>query len=182
MEGLLDTFLLELVNDVPPYIYEMLIAVTCLSIIIFFASFKWKKALRFSLLLLFIEYLFLIYCSTVFCRSRIDDIGHFFMPFWSYKAYESGKYPSLLPEILMNIIGFIPLGFLMRAAFHKLKWWQVILTGFLVSVSIETLQYIFNLGFAEFDDVFNNTLGVAIGYSLYAITYFILNKIIRISI
>lgn len=81
----------------------------------------------------------------------------------------------------MNIIGFIPLGFLMGAAFQKLNWWQVIVAGFFVSVSIESIQYFFKLGVAEFDDVFNNTLGVAIGYSLFAMTYFLLNKIKNIT-
>ena len=77
----------------------------------------------------------------------------------------------------MNIVGFVPLGFLLIAAFQKLKWWQVILTGFLISLSIESIQYFFKLGVAEFDDIFNNTLGVAIGYSLYALTHYFLNKI-----
>lgn len=159
----------------------MLISVACVCIAIFFAIYKWKKALRFSLRLLFTEYLFLTYCSTVFCRSIIDEIWHNFTPFWSYKAYYSRENPGLLPEILMNIIGFIPLGFLMGAAFQKLNWWQVIVAGFFVSVSIESIQYFFKLGVAEFDDVFNNTLGVAIGYSLFAMTYFLLNKIKNIT-
>ena len=179
MKTLFDTFLRELIHDIPLYVYVMLISVACVVICIFFITYKCKKALRFSLRLLFGEYLFLTYSNTVLFRPKNPSIWHNFTPFWSYKAYYSGEDPSLLPEIIMNIAGFIPLGFLMGAAFQKLKWCQVILTGFLISVSIESLQYFFKLGIAEFDDVFNNTLGVATGYFLYMIAFFTLNKIRR---
>lgn len=177
MKAIFERFLIELVNDVPLYVYETLIFVAGICIAIFFVAFKWNKALKFSLRLFLGEYLFLTYCNTVFFRPRINDIWHNFTPFWSYKTYFSGEDSSLLPEIIMNIVGFIPLGFLIGASFQKLKWWQAILTGCLVSFSIESIQYFFKLGIAEFDDVFNNTLGVAIGYSLYALTQFLRNKI-----
>lgn len=130
MIGIFDTFIKELINDVPQYIYEMLISLSLVGILIFFSIYGWRKALKYSLRLLFFEYIFLTYCNTVFCRSTNNDIWHDFTPFWSYKAYYSGENPSLLPEIIMNIAGFVPLGFLMAAAFQKLTWWQVILTGF----------------------------------------------------
>lgn len=172
-----DAFLIELIHDVPLYVYEILISLACVCIIIFFAKYDWKKALHLSFKLLFWEYLFLTYSNTVFFRPRNPYIWHNFTPFWSYKAFSSGNDPTLLPEIIMNIVGFFPLGLLMKAAYRNLKWWQIILVGFLVSLSIESIQYFSKLGIAEFDDVFNNTLGVAIGYTLYAIAYFFLNKL-----
>ena len=170
MKSTFDVFLLHLVNDVPSYIYDILISVACVCIALFFVAFKRGKALRLSFRLLLWEYVFLTYSNTVFFRTRIDDIWHNFTPFWSYKAYYSGENPNLLPEIIMNIVGFIPLGFLMKVAFQELRWWQVILAGYFVSLSIESIQYFFKLGVAEFDDIFNNTLGVAIGYSLFILT------------
>ena len=41
------------------------------------------------------------------------------------------------------------------------KW--VLLISFMMSVAIETTQYITGLGMAEFDDVFGNTMGGWIG-------------------
>ena len=182
MKTIFESFLIELVHDIPIYVYKILISFACICIVIFFATQERRKATRLSFKLLFWEYLFLTYCNTVFFRPRVNDIWHNFTPFWSYKAYNSGENPELLPEIVMNIVGFIPLGFLMKAAFHKLRWWQIILTGLLISLSIESIQFFFKLGIAEFDDIFNNTLGVAIGYSLYTLIFFLLNKIRLIQI
>lgn len=177
MKGIFEVFLIELVHDVPLYVYEILISVACVLIAIFFVTYKWRKAYRLSFRLLFWENLFLIYSNTIFFRPRNPYIWHNFTPFWSYKEYYSGENPELLPEIIMNIVGFIPLGFLIGVSYQNLKWWQIILIGFFVSLSIEIIQYFFKLGIAEFDDVFNNTLGVAIGYTLFSLTHFLLNKI-----
>lgn len=180
MKQLFETFILELIHDVPIYVYWGLISLTCVCLIIFFVVLNRKTAIRISLQMLFWEYLFLIYSNTVFFRRKMNYIWQDFTPFWSYKALYSGDNPKLIPEITLNIGGFVPLGFLMAVAFRNLKWWQVILTGFLISVTIESLQYFFKLGITEFDDVFNNTLGVTTGYALFVIIYFTINKIRRI--
>lgn len=182
MKTIFETFLIELVHDVPLEIYEILIYLSCICIVLFFAVYNRKKAILFLFRLLFWEYMFLTYCNTILFRPKIDDIWHNFTPFWSYSEYYSGENPNLLPEIIMNIVGFIPLGFFMKATFHKLRWWQVILAGFLISLSIESIQYFFKLGIAEFDDIFNNTLGVIIGVALFSLTGFLLHKIRRFQI
>lgn len=179
MKDIFETFLIELVHDVPIYVYEMLAFVAYVCIVIFFALYKRGKATRLSVRLLFWEYMFMTYCTTVFFRPRTNNIWHNFTPFWSYRSYYTGQNPSLLPEIIMNIVGFIPLGFLMCSAYRDLKWWQLIFIGFLISLSIESIQYFFKLGIAEFDDVFNNTLGVAIGVAVFSLTDFLLQKIRR---
>lgn len=43
------------------------------------------------------------------------------------------------------------------------KWLLCILIGFLVSVGVESIRYVFALGRAETDDVICNTLGCALG-------------------
>jgi glycopeptide antibiotics resistance protein len=40
---------------------------------------------------------------------------------------------------------------------------RIILIGFLISLTIEILQLVTKRGLFEFDDIFHNTLGVAIG-------------------
>lgn len=62
--------------------------------------------------------------------------------------------------VINNIWLFVPLGTGLYKLFKK-KW--VLLVLFVMSVAIETTQYITGLGIAEFDDVFGNTLGGWIG-------------------
>ena len=62
--------------------------------------------------------------------------------------------------VINNIWLFAPLGAGLYRMIQK-KW--VLLVPFLMSVAIETTQYITGLGIAEFDDVFGNTMGGCIG-------------------
>ena len=62
--------------------------------------------------------------------------------------------------IILNILLFIPLGFLLRNATDSLG---AVIYGFLLSVLIELTQYAFCLGECEIDDVLNNTLGCGLG-------------------
>ncbi|MEA5015875.1 MAG: VanZ family protein [Candidatus Limiplasma sp.] len=97
---------------------------------------------------------------------------------------------SLLKEILLNILLYIPLGYLLpftwpslagkrqralvpsgwlRRAFRLLAGipWKVALIGMLASVLTEVTQLVFHLGLFEFDDILNNTLGCMIGLGMY---------------
>ena len=79
------------------------------------------------------------------------------VPFWSYSHSE------LRMEIVLNYMLFIPLGCLLHLCFGK-KWGlKVVLIGFLLSVSIETVQLVFRIGLFEFDDMIGNTVGCLIG-------------------
>lgn len=70
------------------------------------------------------------------------------------------KEQSVRVGVINNIWLFIPLGTGLYTWFQK-KW--VLLIPFVMSVAIETTQYITGLGIAEFDDVFGNTMGGWIG-------------------
>ncbi len=67
----------------------------------------------------------------------------------------------------MNIVVFVPIGFVLGLAFRKIKGWQALLVGIGISVGIELLQYFFRKGFADVNDVMHNTLGCLVGYLLY---------------
>ncbi len=86
-------------------------------------------------------------------------------PFWSYAlALERA---DLREEILLNIILYIPFGYLLHYAFPKLKWWMAVLGGFLLSGFTEAVQLFFKLGLCEVDDLISNTLGTLAGVGLY---------------
>lgn len=118
-------------------------------------------------------YLYWIYSKTLICRSYNEIQRHNFQPFWSYEAIVADGKDELLMENLLNILLFIPLGLLICFAYKAIKWWQVLLAGFCISISIEVLQFSLKRGFAEFDDIFHNMCGCLLGYLLYvALRYY----------
>lgn len=168
MKDLFIRYIIDLYKAVPASVYEGLLSIFCLGAVVFITIKNFGKGLKWSALLLAIEYVFLIYCSTVFFREYSETLGHDFTPFWSYRAIKNGD-DDLLAENIMNVLVFMPVGLLLSCISHRLKWWMVLLIGFCISVSIEALQYLFHKGFSEFDDVFHNTLGCAIGIMIVAL-------------
>lgn len=61
-----------------------------------------------------------------------------------------------------NIIWFLPFGAYMRR--RGAPFWLACLRGFLLSLSIELLQFILGSGTSETEDVILNTIGTALGY------------------
>ena len=177
MEKVFWSYFVILSNDVPTYIYESLFYLLCLVSVIAIALKGWKKGLLMSSRFALVEYVFLIYCSTVLFREVNEEYEYHFKPFWSYAAYDSVDRPDLLPENIMNVVVFIPLGGVLGAGFRKMKWWMAMLVGFGISLSIEALQYFFKLGISEFDDVMHNTLGCMIGYGLWELILSCNNRI-----
>lgn len=70
----------------------------------------------------------------------------------------------------MNIIAFVPVGFLAGYAIKKMTLKKVIFVGLCISISIETMQLLFHRGLSEVDDVIHNTIGCIIGYGIYHLT------------
>lgn len=63
----------------------------------------------------------------------------------------------------MNILLFYPLGIFSGSRWNRKR---IILLGTFLSLIIEMSQYFWNLGYAEVDDVINNTIGMALGVSV----------------
>ena len=75
--------------------------------------------------------------------------------------------PALLEEIILNVLLYIPLGYLLPFTFDKLKPWQIILIGMSCSVLTEVTQLVCRIGWFEFDDMLNNTMGCIIGLLMH---------------
>ena len=162
-------YLIELRDAIPLYVYEVLLSVFCLGVISFMAL-ELKKAYRRITLLFLIEYIVLIYCSTLIFRGVNDIRKYNYHPFWSYSD------TSLFVENVMNIVVFVPIGLLLAMGISRLKWWHVLLIGAGISVSIEALQFVFRKGFSEVDDLIHNILGCLLGYGAYRmVAWFIRN-------
>lgn len=71
-----------------------------------------------------------------------------------------------LQDMVLNIVFFLPLGFLLPFLWEKCTWWKTLLVGALISCIIEGLQAYTHLGVCDIDDVLNNVLGAVLGYFL----------------
>ena len=165
------TYIVSLYQNIPTEVYEGLLSVFCLGLVIFIAWKGFKTGLRYSAILLLVEYVFLLFCSTVIFRATGETRQYDFHPFWSYSR------PDLLVENIMNVVVFIPVGLMLGSllrvkgsstseATKSMTWLMVAIIGCGISVTIESLQFFLMRGFSEVDDVMHNTVGCILGYIL----------------
>ena len=162
-------YIINLYQDIPQEVYEGLLSIFCIGLVVFIAWKGFKTGFRYSAILLLVEYIFLIFCSTVFFRTPGDTGQYDFHLFWGYDR------PELLVENIMNVVVFVPVGLLLGIAFKQMTWWKALLIGCGISVAIEALQFFFMRGFSELDDVMHNTLGCLLGYGIMTILRIIFN-------
>ncbi len=84
-----------------------------------------------------------------------------------------------LEENLLNILLFVPMGFLLPTMAKKLrKLFLIVFLGLMSSLAIETVQFFTGLGIFDIDDLLNNTIGAFIGYILFffCIKFFVRDK------
>ncbi len=158
-----------LFQQIPEYVFEGVISVSVLGIVLFLSLVGYRKGWRNVIRLLCIEYLFLVYCSTVIFRDTKEVPLYKPISFNVYKVLFKGGDMHVAPEIFFNVLFFVPIGMLLYGASKCLKWWHVILIGCGYSISIEVLQYFFRRGTMEVVDVFLNTLGCALGIMIIAV-------------
>lgn len=162
------------------------------------------RLLRGLQYLIFAVYVFANLYETLLFRVVAPHPRYELGLFWSYREAlslhrdtEAGvrlliTNSGMMKEIILNILLYIPLGYLLpftwpslagkrgrlkplgprsllRRGIHLLAGipWKVLLIGMLASVLTEVTQLMFHLGLFEFDDIMNNTLGCAIGLGMY---------------
>ena len=154
-----------LIANIPGYIYFLLLGLFLVGASCFFIWKGRKMGAIYTSRLFLFNFLFFIYCSTVFFRNSNDDYKYNYHIFWSYGAWQR-VYVHLLSENIMNFVVFIPVGMFLGLGYPKWLLWKVVGLGCLCSISIEVLQLVFMKGFSETDDVIHNTLGCLFGYLL----------------
>lgn len=159
----------SLLKTAPITIYLLIFcfASICSILAINFKGFR--GGIKTSAIINLILYTAIVICITVACRHHYV-LGIKYIPFWSYSAINEGK-THLLAENIMNVVAFIPIGIMLAIGFRKLKWRQVAIVGCVFSVIIEFLQFYFERGQCEIDDVIHNSLGCALGYSIVRTAY-----------
>lgn len=124
-----------------------------------------KDGVKTSSIYLMLLYAVVVICLTVVFRHDGQDLGIKYTPFWSYARMKSIQ-SRILSENIMNVVAFLPIGFLLKIAYNKLKFWHAAIVGCCFSVFIELLQLVFKRGQCEIDDVIHNTLGCVMGFAM----------------
>lgn len=112
-------------------------------------------------------YLFLVFASTVFCRSVRDSVSIRIIPLYSYyEAVFIGR-DAMWASCFYNIIMLMPVGicfpFLNNQGDRRIEVNPVFI-GFLISLTIEITQLVLKRGTFEIDDLLHNTFGVWLGW------------------
>lgn len=72
-----------------------------------------------------------------------------------------------LPEIIENVLAFIPFGLFVSMLAKRGGVWKSVVFGLLTSLAFETAQYVLAVGSADITDVITNTTGALIGALLW---------------
>lgn len=169
IEAYIKLYSQSIYREIPSYMYFALLLVAVVGFILIFSNQRVKQKWRAFGRLVFFEYVAFLLCMTVFFRESVEHRTFNLIPFWSYTAENADLQHSLYVEALMNVLMFVPFGLLAGCVFKRIGWKKMLVASLCLSVLIETLQFILKRGFAEFDDVFHNTLGAVIGFGVYAL-------------
>ena len=147
--------------------YEILaFSVILLLIVIIMAYCLWKKKLNIiqaGAVVAMVIFLGIVFGSTVFTRTSTVR-QYELMPLWSWRAIIRYHDWGLLKEDLLNCILLLPAGALLPVITNrKVKWYQALVFGVLISAVIETSQLVFMRGLFEWDDMIHNGLGCMVG-------------------
>ncbi len=121
----------------------------------------WKRSWKAGIL---VGYMFVLFSSMVLNRETYSIAMTRLEPFETYKDW-----PKILPETVMNVCSFIPIGILGG------RKWNGIIIGAGFSLLIEITQLITRRGFFEVDDLINNTMGTLIGVCICKIVFYLIN-------
>lgn len=179
-EGFL-SYWYSLWTDIPLWFYEAGASILCIVVVLSISIWGFLRCSKYGLAVLLVEYVLLIYGSTVFFRTASKTVAYNLMPFWSYQAYLDGREPNALIENFMNVVVFVPVGVMLGCMMNgtllkSRKGWKIaLLVGIGLSIGIEVLQFVFKKGFSEIDDVIHNTIGCLLGYVIWLIVLEIWN-------
>lgn len=132
------------------------------------------KRLIYVSRLLFVIYLFiLMFFVFISDREVYNDYRYNLIlfkeirRFWNY-GWKLGIEAMLL-NLMGNVLVFMPIGFFLPLSHNFWKnMMTATITGFLVSLAVETTQLYFRIGVFDVDDLLLNTIGAFIGYLIYA--------------
>jgi len=111
-------------------------------------------------------------------RQATENYRYNLVPFKEISRFYIYKdvvgFSSFMLNLFGNILVFIPFGLILPVIrVRKKKLFNVILSTFLLSLLIETIQLFLRVGAFDVDDLILNTMGGVIGYILFLIINFV---------
>lgn len=104
---------------------------------------------------------------TLLSRTASPNATYNLKLFWCLEEAWTMKNSDDWYFIVGNTLLFMPFGLIVPLCFEGMR--RIIYTGavgIVISSIIEVIQLIFHRGLFEFDDIYNNTIGVILGYGI----------------
>lgn len=149
------------INTIPEEVYWLFVVVFCSGIIWFLGPNGIKRGLRYLGMLFLAEYVALLSCFAIIFRETRLERKYDIIPFWSYDK------PDLANDNMLNVLMFVPIGFLAASLIKKYTVSKTMALSFFISAVFELLQFVFRRGHCDIDDIIHNTFGGMIGCLLF---------------
>ncbi len=97
-----------------------------------------------------------------------------FIPFAEIRRFIAARdslgFDAVFLNLAGNIIGFVPIGFILPVIDRKFTgFFSTVASGVVLSAAVEGIQFLFKLGICDVDDLILNTCGTVIGYIFFII-------------
>lgn len=162
--GYITKYMIEYDSGVPlSVIFGISLFVCVIIIILYHYSTNGIKFLRNASWCILGGYLFFIFCVTILFRDKTTEAHYALRPLWSYGVL----YNKLLAQNILNVLMFIPIGFLFSCSLREKNIIIIIGIGCCISMTTEILQLVTRRGVFNIDDIIHNILGCAIGYGVF---------------
>ena len=126
-----------------------------------------NKIKKFSLSVIFIYYIILLFNMVIFARYNTIN-SYNLIPFKSIiDIFNNGNIYSIIINILGNLLIFMPLEYFIIELFKVNKFFLNFIISFIIILIIEIMQYIFKVGVLDIDDLILCTLGMMLFYIIY---------------
>lgn len=123
-----------------------------------------------------VGYFMILLYLTLLSRRTHSEMQMELAFLWEYRLALKGEMGWVF-QILNNILLFVPMGVLfgavgaLRKKMKIINWKYALCIGVCSSFVIEFLQLTLKLGLFEFDDIFNNTIGMMLGFGFWKINF-----------
>lgn len=156
--------------------WEYLITVAvCYVLLHLFIYYVCKSGLKKTVVLsaVFSFYFALLIGMTLLGDNRSGITGVIANPFYGFKKVIFEGNVHFLRGMLSNILFFVPCGVFYRILDYKYNVFKGLLYSAVISLVLETLQYVFAVGYFETSDILCNTLGMMLGIGITELIMFL---------
>ena len=157
--------IIQILNQTWPMIFICIVIIVSLRL-----GYIIRNKVKIKLYKELITLCFIVYFMCLFYIVTFQDVswsGSNFVPFKEMFRYEFGSKP-FIKNILGNVLLFMPYGIAVGYYTNTKKIRYSILLGLILSLSIETTQYLIGRVF-DVDDIILNLIGCTLGFTFFTL-------------